>query len=99
VRQLVNQAAIRAGTRQVGSFRIRYWRPAEIREAIGRFTDVYRLEVDGFFSLNPQTTDLDMLPRRYRALVQASELLRRASTALPLLPMADSLYVRARVPA
>jgi SAM-dependent methyltransferase len=99
VRQLTNQAAIRAGIKQVGNFRIRYWRSAEIREAIRELTDVYRLEVDGFFSLNPQTTDLDMLPRRYRALVQASELLRRASTALPLLPMADSLYVRARVPA
>lgn len=97
-RQLLNQALVALHARQVGSFRVRYWRPSELRAAADELTDEYQLEVDGFFSLNPQTTDLDLLPARYRAVVRTSDLLRRASSSMPaLLPFADSLYVRARV--
>ncbi len=42
------------------------------------------LAVDGFLTLNPQPADLELLPRRYRALVQASEALRRVSRRPPL---------------
>jgi SAM-dependent methyltransferase len=98
-RQLVNQALVALRAREVGPFRVRYWRPSELRSAVEELTHEHRLEVDGFFSLNPQTTDLDLLPPRYRAVVRTSDLLRRASSvATPLLPLADSLYVRARVP-
>jgi SAM-dependent methyltransferase len=100
VRQLLNQALVASGVHEVGSFHVRYWRPSELREAAREIAAEFRLEVDGFFSLNPQSTDLDLLPRRYRALVRASDVLRRLSDDVPaLLPLADSLYMRARVPA
>ena len=98
-RQIVNQAAAASGMREVGSFRVRYWTPRELRLVVEELTDAYRIEVDGFFSLNPQASDLDLLPPRYRAVVRASDLLRRASSVVPALTsVADSIYVRARVP-
>ena len=55
------------------------------------------LSVDGFFTLNPQPTDLALLPARYRAVVRTSETLRRVSeTVKPLTLVADSVYARSR---
>jgi len=51
--------------------------------------------VDGFFSLNPQISDVSLLPWKYRAVVYASEALRKISGILsPLTYVADSLYVK-----
>ena len=98
-KQLVNQGLVASRARKVGTFRVRYWRPAELRAAVEELTDEHRLEVDGFFSLDPQASDLDLLPSRYRAVVRTSELLRGASVTVPaLIGVADSIYVRARVP-
>jgi SAM-dependent methyltransferase len=92
VRNIVQLA--RRGSRKAERFEVRYWRPAELRRvfsAIGRTT----LSADGFFTLNPQARDLDLLPRRYRLVVRASEALRRASSRIPALTaLADSLAVR-----
>jgi hypothetical protein len=55
------------------------------------------LSTDGFFTLNPQTSDLDLLPARFRLLVQASAALKRASERFGVLTtFADSVNVRAR---
>jgi hypothetical protein len=55
-----------------------------------------QLSVDGFFSLNPQISDVRFFPAKYRALIHTSELLRRLSEMLPPLRYAaDSLYVNA----
>jgi hypothetical protein len=55
-----------------------------------------RLAVDSYFSLNAQTADLDLIPRRYRPLVRTSERLRAASERTrSLVYLADSLYVHA----
>jgi SAM-dependent methyltransferase len=84
----------RRGFREGERFDVRYWRPAELVRtfsAIGPTT----LSTDGFFTLNPQKRDLDLLPPRYRLLVRASEALRRASARLPVLTkLADGVYVR-----
>ena len=48
---------------------------------------------DGFFTLNARPTDLGLLPRRSRAVVRASELLRRVR---PLRVVADSVWVESR---
>jgi len=51
--------------------------------------------VDGFFSLNPQVSDIRFLPAKYRTVVRASEVLRKSSRILPPLRYcADSLYLR-----
>jgi hypothetical protein len=88
VRNLMQLA--RRGFREGERFEIRYWRPAELVDifsAIGPTT----LATDGFFTLNPQRSDLDLLPRRYRLLVRTSEALRRIPA---LTKVADSLLIR-----
>jgi SAM-dependent methyltransferase/uncharacterized protein YbaR (Trm112 family) len=89
------QRRFREGT----GFDVRYWRPAELRrtwtQAIGPTT----LSADGFFSLNPQKADLDLLPRHVRWIVRVSERLKALSVRLPLLTnVADSVNVHS-VPA
>ena len=75
---------------------VRYWTLAELRET---FAPIGRVELlaDGFLTLNPQISDLDLLPRRYRLIVRLSEALRRAALRAPfLVRLADSVVVRAR---
>jgi len=94
VRCLYHQA--RRGFRQACDFEVRYW---TVRELIAVFqqeigpTEVF---VDGYFSLNPQISDLRFMPLRYRTIVRCSEALRKTSKWLrPLIHIADSLYVSA----
>lgn len=92
VRCLYHQ--IRRGFREARDFEVRYWRPAELLAAFEDRIGPAALSVDGFFSLNVQPSDLRMLLPRYRAIVHASEALRRLSAKLPILTkVADSLYV------
>jgi 2-polyprenyl-3-methyl-5-hydroxy-6-metoxy-1,4-benzoquinol methylase len=76
-------------------FDVRYWRPGELlrawRECIGPCT----LSTDGFFTLNPQKADLDLLPVYLRWIVRLSETLKAASQRFwPLTLLADSVNVR-----
>ena len=76
-------------------FEVRYWLPGELLAAFREELGPTTLEVDGFFSLNPQISDIRFLPRKYQAVVRASEALRKASRILPPLRYAaDSLYMR-----
>lgn len=85
------------GFREARDFEVRYWKPAELLSAFtSRIGDAH-LSVDGFFSLNVQSTDMHLFPARYRALVLASEALRCMGQQVPVLVrLADSLYVSAR---
>jgi ubiquinone/menaquinone biosynthesis C-methylase UbiE/uncharacterized protein YbaR (Trm112 family) len=97
VRNFVQQA--RRGFRTPKLFEVRYWYPAEMMRAFEQRVGPARLEVDSYFSLNAQTADLDLIPRRYRPLVRTSEWLRAASERQrSLLYFADSLYVHATRP-
>ncbi len=79
-------------------FDVRYWTPRELRDAFGRIGPT-RLNTDGFFTLNPQVSDLDLLPSRFRYVVRVSELLRRATRTVPrLTTLADSVNVVSRRP-
>ena len=76
-------------------FEVRYWLPGELRSAFLQELGPTRLEVDGFFSLNPQASDLRFLPPRYQMVVHASEIMRTIARVCPLLKYAaDSLYLR-----
>jgi SAM-dependent methyltransferase/uncharacterized protein YbaR (Trm112 family) len=95
VRCLYHQ--IRRGFREARDFEVRYWRPAELLAEFTAGIGPSELSVDGYFSLNAQASDLRFLPARYRALVRASESLRRLSRYFsPLVKVADSLYVSSR---
>ncbi len=94
VRSLYHQA--RRGFRPGKIFEVRYWTGGELRAAVSERIGPAEIEVDGFFSLNSQPAEAHLLPLRFRLVVQASELLKHASSSLPLLKtFADSLYVRA----
>ena len=69
---------------------MRYWTPTELKSVFGRIGPT-ELSTDGFFTLNPQKRDLDLLPPRFRAIVQVSELLKRAHVPTTL---ADSVNIR-----
>ena len=85
---------LKRGFRQARDFEVRYWTPIELKRALNSSVGPTRLVVDGYFSLNPQTADLDMLPFVYRLVVRVSEWLRKKSLAWPcLVYLADSLYV------
>lgn len=71
-------------------FEVRYWRPSELRRVFGAIGPT-ELSTDGFFTLNPQASDLDLLPPRFRAVVRASERLKRLGVPTAL---ADSVNVR-----
>lgn len=87
---------VRRGFRSARDFEVRYWTPRELTAAFLRVFGSVRVVVDGFFSLNPQISDVRLLPRRYRPIIYASEALRAASRMLPpLVYFADSLYVTA----
>jgi SAM-dependent methyltransferase len=96
-RSLVNQARERRFREPRTLFDVRYWGPRELRSELASRIGPTDLLVDGFFTLNPQPTDLALLPRRYRAVVRTSEALRRAAERVPPLTYAaDSLYALSR---
>jgi SAM-dependent methyltransferase len=97
LRSLWNQLRERRFREPRTLFDVRYWGPRELEGAFSRAVGRSALVADGYLTLNPQPADLDLLPRRYRAVVRMSEALRRLSGRVPLLTYAaDSLYVASR---
>jgi SAM-dependent methyltransferase/uncharacterized protein YbaR (Trm112 family) len=78
------------GFREGDEFEVRYWKPSELKRVFGRIGPT-ELRTDGFFTLNPQKRDLDLLPARYRAVVHVSEALKRVHAPTTF---ADSVNVR-----
>ena len=78
------------GFREGDEFEVRYWTPSELKRVFGRIGPT-ELRTDGFFTLNPQKRDLDLLPARYRAVVRVSEALKRVHAPTTF---ADSVNVR-----
>ena len=70
---------IRRGFRETRDFEVRYWTVPELARTFGDTVGPSRIFVDGYFSLNPQISDIHLFPRRYRALVRLSEALRKMS--------------------
>ena len=85
--------------REPQKFEVRYWSPSGLRRTFERAIGPSRLSVDGFFSLNAQPAEADILPVHLRALVHASAALARAADHIPpLVNAADSLWVRSSKP-
>jgi SAM-dependent methyltransferase/uncharacterized protein YbaR (Trm112 family) len=73
---------------------VHYWSPTHLVTTFNECIGPTKLAVDGFFTIDPQISDLDMLPLRYKFVVLISEGLRRISDFIPGLKyLADSLYV------
>lgn len=94
LRCLYHQA--RRRFREGHDFEVRYWTPQELTSTFLRVFGSTHILVDGFFSLNPQISDVRLLPWKYRWIIYASEALRAASRRFSSLTyVADSLYVAA----
>jgi SAM-dependent methyltransferase len=86
----------RRGFRETRDFEVRYWTIPELRRVFGSAFGPASVEVDGFFSLNAQVSDLRFFPWQYKLLVLLSHSLQRLSRRAPALAyLADSLYVSA----
>jgi hypothetical protein len=95
LRNFVQQA--RRGFRRPKLFEVRYWPLQELSTAFSAGIGATSLSVDGFFSLNAQSADLDLLRPAQRAIVKTSNALRDLSVRWPwLLYAADSVYVDSR---
>jgi SAM-dependent methyltransferase/uncharacterized protein YbaR (Trm112 family) len=89
---------VRRGFREGRDFDVRYWTPRELVSTFRATFGSARIFVDGFFSLNPQISDVHLLPWKYRTVVYASEALRKISGVFPALTyVADSLYVEGAI--
>ena len=86
----------RRGFRGARGFEVRYWKPRDIEAAFRDLIGPTRLSVDGYLTLNPQPSDLDLLPIHYRQVVRLSETMRALSARIPaLLQLADSIFATA----
>jgi uncharacterized protein YbaR (Trm112 family) len=91
---LLQQA--RRGFRDPHGFEVRYWKPSDIEAAFRSLIGPTTLSVDGYLTLNPQPTDLDLLPFYSRQIVRVSEKMRALSQYLPsLLQISDSIFAAA----
>ncbi|HXN87210.1 MAG TPA: methyltransferase domain-containing protein [Candidatus Binataceae bacterium] len=83
----------RRGFRDPSGFEVRYWKPSEIESTLRSLVGPTKLSVDGYLTLNPQVSDLDLLPIHYRQIVRLSELLCGLSRRVPpMLKIADSIF-------
>jgi SAM-dependent methyltransferase/uncharacterized protein YbaR (Trm112 family) len=83
------------------TFEMRYWSRAQIREAMASagLRDV-KIRADGYFSQNPQLSDLDLFSLSGKLVVLASCAGREASRMLPILiRVADSFWIESQVAA
>lgn len=89
------QHQIKRGFREPIEFEVRYWTPGELLEAFHDTFGATQMEVDCYFGLGLQMSDLQMMGKGKRAIIYCSEGLRRLSRFLrPLSYLADSLYFR-----
>ena len=87
---------VRRGFRTTKDFEVRYWTIPELKRTFENVLGPTSVGVDGFFSLNPQVSDLHFFPWQYKLLVLLSHNLQRLSKRVPALAyVADSLYVSA----
>ncbi len=87
----------RRGFRAARGFEVRYWKPTDIAAAFRNSVGPTTLSVDGYLTLNPQPSDLDLLPLHARQIVRLSEALRALSRRIPgLLEVADSIFAESR---
>lgn len=90
---------LRRGFREAraGTFEMRYWSRAAIRKAAAEAgLGNLRIRADGFFTQNPQVSDLDLLSTGGKLVVLASQAGCKVAAILPVLSrLADSLWVEA----
>jgi ubiquinone/menaquinone biosynthesis C-methylase UbiE/uncharacterized protein YbaR (Trm112 family) len=84
----------RRGFTEGEGFEVRYWTPTELMETFEKKFGPTSMTTDCYFGLGIQASDADLLPLRYKMVVNSSELLRKISNIFtPLTKVADSVYL------
>ncbi|MFZ0212370.1 MAG: methyltransferase domain-containing protein [Candidatus Acidiferrales bacterium] len=85
---------------RTGTFEMRYWPRNSIQQGLqAAGLQNVTIHADGFFSQNPQLSDLDLLSPAGKLIVLASYAGRKAADAVPILAhVADSLWIEAHAP-
>jgi len=85
---------------KLGTFEMRYWSRSAIRHAVEEAgMQLIAIRADGFFTQNPQISDLDLLSPVGKLIILASHAGCKVSEAVPILArVADSLWIEARTP-
>jgi SAM-dependent methyltransferase/uncharacterized protein YbaR (Trm112 family) len=94
VRCMYHQA--RRRFREATGFEVRYWSWPQLRALFTEAVGETRFEVDGFFGIGLQGADRPLMTPALRAVLTASETLKRVSAVVPILQrVADSVFVEA----
>lgn len=76
-------------------FDVRYWSPLELKKTFNELVGHATVGADGYFSLNSQYSDIDIMPMRFKIVFLGSEILTRLSGKISRISyLADSLYVK-----
>jgi SAM-dependent methyltransferase len=94
IRCLFHQA--RRGFREARDFEVRYWSLAELKKMFTMAIGQVEFSVDCFFGIGLQPSDYHLMTPKLKAVLLASEVLRKVSNILPfMIRLADSVYVKA----
>ncbi|WP_392534639.1 methyltransferase domain-containing protein [Nostoc sp. C117] len=99
--QMPNRIGIRSLQHQISrgfeegdNFDVRYWGVGELLKCFNQEIGKSKLTIDGFFGLGIQKADVDLLPLKYKLIVELSEALKTVSIIIPFLKyFADSVYI------
>ncbi len=84
----------RRGNREAEKFEVRYWTPAELKQTFEEKFGETRMTAECFFGQGMQPSDIDLLPPKYKMIVNSSEFLKKISGVFkPLTKVADSVYL------
>jgi SAM-dependent methyltransferase/uncharacterized protein YbaR (Trm112 family) len=85
---------IKRGFREARGFEVRYWTLNALEKLFTQAVGKSRFSVDCYFGIGLQASDAHLMPGKLRAVLRASELLRKLSAYVPLMRyFADSIYV------
>lgn len=93
IRSLQHQ--ISRGFKNPQNFDVRYWSINELNSVFNEKIGNSKILIDGFFGLGIQSSDLDLMPTKYKLVIKASETLRKLDERINLFKnFADSLYIK-----
>ncbi|HQZ82954.1 MAG TPA: methyltransferase domain-containing protein [Pyrinomonadaceae bacterium] len=84
----------RRGFTEGEGFEVRYWTPQELLDTFENQFGETKLTADCYLGLGILKSDIDLLPMKYKAVVHASELLKKANKVIkPLKNFADAVWL------
>ena len=93
IRNLQNQ--LKRRFKEAKNFEVRYWSISDLKNTFSDTIGKTTIDVDCFFGLGLQYSDIDIMPHNIKLIIKLSETLSKVSIKIGLLKyFADSLYVK-----